>query len=264
MAAMGFSRRPPSAPGIGITRLLRQDRLSGAHAVSQWPRLVDAANVKRILVVKPHDQLGDFMVATPALAALRARYPEARITLVTRPFLADLAHAQPDVDEVWIVPRISGPQALVMMGRLIASLIRLRPDLAFVFNSVSRSRTADALAALSRPSLLIGRSQVGDGPLPADAPADPMAVLRQLLEMQSDAVYDMDIEMTASSEHQSARVMDLVAPAGATGPWQRMRLEVSANARAAGVETLERVWAAAAPAIAPAPGRDAAPRWIGI
>jgi ADP-heptose:LPS heptosyltransferase len=266
---VSFSRRPASALAAWITRFVRRDGLWSTRAdLGEWPRLIHPAAVKRILVMKPHDQLGDFMVATPALAALRERFPNARIALVTRPFLADLARGQPGVDQVWIVPRITGPRDLVSLGRLLVSLTGLRPDLAFVFNSVSRSRTADALAALSRPCLLIGRSRVGDGPLPADAPADPMAFVLHLLQMGliPDPVYDMDIEMMASSEHQSARVMDLALAAAAVGPWERMRLEVGAGERVAGLATLERVWRAVAPDETRVAARvtSGEPRWIGI
>jgi ADP-heptose:LPS heptosyltransferase len=267
MAAMSFSRRPPSVLGTWITRLVRRDGFGTTRAdLADWPRLIAPDTVKRILVLKPHDQLGDFMVATPALAALRADFPAARIILVTRPFLADLAHWQPDIDEVWVVPRISGPKDVAALVHLLVSLIRLQPELAFVLNSVSRSRTADALAALSRPRLLIGRSRVGDGPLPGDAPKDPIAFVRHLLQMGliPDAIYDMDIETMATSEHQSARAVDLALAAAACAPWQRMRLQVPAAERAAGLATLERVWASASPAMAPTPGTGATPRWIGI
>jgi hypothetical protein len=145
-------------------------------------------------------------------------------------------------------------------------LSRLRPDLAFVLNSVSRSRTADALAALSRPRLLIGRARVGDGPLPADAPADPTAFFLHLLQigLSPDAVYDMDIEMMASSEHQSARVMDLMLAAGACVSWRWMRLEVKPSARAEGLALLESLWAAASPVTAAGAELDTPPCWIGI
>lgn len=159
---MSFRRQPAAFAGAWLTRLLRGPGTWGAR-----PRahdigvIVDPAHVRSILVLKPHDQLGDFMAATPALAALRARFPAARITLLTRAFLADLARAQPDVDEVLVQPRVSGPGELLAVARTLFAVARLRPDLAFVFNSVSRSKTADALAALSRARLVVGRSRVG-------------------------------------------------------------------------------------------------------
>jgi ADP-heptose:LPS heptosyltransferase len=53
--------------------------------------------------------LGDYVVAQPALAALRAAYPEATITLVTSPPVAALLDGRPSpVDEVLAAPRVTG------------------------------------------------------------------------------------------------------------------------------------------------------------
>ena len=53
--------------------------------------------------------LGDYVVAQPALAALRAAYPDAVITLVTSPPVAALLDGRPSpVDEVLAAPRVAG------------------------------------------------------------------------------------------------------------------------------------------------------------
>jgi len=268
---MAFRHRPAAPLGTWLTRLLRRGGMRGTRPdLTDWLQLIEPSRVTRIVVLKAHDQLGDFMVATPALAALRARFPRTRITLVTRPFLADLARAQPDVDEVLVVPRISGPRGVGALLRLIAALTRPRPEIALVLNSVSRSRTVDALAAVARPLLVIGRSRVGDGPLPADLPSDPLVFKGHLIPgwPVPDGVYDIDVETMATSEHQSARIMDLMTAVGASGPWRAMRLAIGPAARAEGGAALERVWAAAVPggseASASTHGSDGPARWIGI
>jgi ADP-heptose:LPS heptosyltransferase len=64
--------------------------------------------VRRIVVLRANG-LGDYVVAQPALAALRATYPDAAITLVTSPPVAALLHGRPaPVDEVLAAPRIAG------------------------------------------------------------------------------------------------------------------------------------------------------------
>jgi ADP-heptose:LPS heptosyltransferase len=55
--------------------------------------------VRRIAVVR-NDRLGDLVVTTPAIAALRAAYPDAKLTLVVRPLTAPLARSIDGVDEV--------------------------------------------------------------------------------------------------------------------------------------------------------------------
>jgi len=169
--------------------------------------LADPARVRTILAVKTHDQLGDLLVAAPALAALRARYPAARLVLITRPYLAPLAQRLPGPDAVWTLP---SPRDVVRFVHVVQNVRTLAPDLAFVLNSVSRSGTADALAAWSRARCLIGRSVLGAGPTPLGvAPAAP------------DPVYDFDVPMAAASTRQVDRVLDLVRWTGAeaTSAW---------------------------------------------
>ena len=64
--------------------------------------------VRRIVVLRANG-LGDYVVAQPALVALRAAYPDATITLVTSPPVAALLAGRPSpVDEVLAAPRVSG------------------------------------------------------------------------------------------------------------------------------------------------------------
>ena len=65
-------------------------------------------DVRRIVVLRANG-LGDHVIAQPALAALRAAYPDAAITLVTSPPVAALLDGRPSaVDEVLAAPRVAG------------------------------------------------------------------------------------------------------------------------------------------------------------
>lgn len=213
----------PAAPLAGIlssaVRPSRDDR-----AAAQ--RRLECGIAKRILVIKPHDQLGDFLVMTPALAALRDRFKGARITLVTREYLAPLAHRQPAADEVLVLETLRGPADVRGLAALVGRLGSPRPDGAFVMNSVSRSRTADLVAAISGACWIVGRSRVGAG-----APTLPPAATR------ADPLYDLDVAVAPSSIHQVDRLLDLVRWTGASaaGP---MTLAVSEAERTQGATTL--------------------------
>ncbi|MCA1596630.1 MAG: glycosyltransferase family 9 protein, partial [Chloroflexi bacterium] len=54
---------------------------------------------KRIVVLRSGG-LGDCMLATPALAALRKAFPDSHITLVGDPFSADVFVNSPDIDSL--------------------------------------------------------------------------------------------------------------------------------------------------------------------
>jgi ADP-heptose:LPS heptosyltransferase len=59
------------------------------------------AQVKRVVVIKTR-ALGDTLLATPALRALRKGFPQARITAVVSPAGREVLEGNPDVDEVWV------------------------------------------------------------------------------------------------------------------------------------------------------------------
>jgi len=113
-----------------------------------------------------------------------------------------------------------------------------------VLNSVSRSRTVDTLAALSRAACVTGRSHVGHGPPPVDAPADP---LTSAITGAADAVYDLDLDVASASRHQTDRVLDLVRWTGATADPTRLRLAPTGDDRTEGRARLEEAWRGATP-----------------
>jgi ADP-heptose:LPS heptosyltransferase len=59
----------------------------------------DKKDIKKILVIRM-DRLGDFIVTTPLLKTLRKEFPSARITLLARKDICELAIGQPSIDDV--------------------------------------------------------------------------------------------------------------------------------------------------------------------
>ena len=55
----------------------------------------------RRIVVKCVNWVGDTILATPTIRALRRRFPGAQITVIARPWVAPLLRTNPDVDAVW-------------------------------------------------------------------------------------------------------------------------------------------------------------------
>jgi ADP-heptose:LPS heptosyltransferase len=62
-----------------------------------------AARIARVLYIKP-DHLGDVLLATPVLAALRRRLPAARITAIVGPWSEVVLRRNPDIDALLTCP----------------------------------------------------------------------------------------------------------------------------------------------------------------
>lgn len=137
--------------GRGLMRLL--EATLGRQPLS--PDSFDRSKVKSILVIRQHDQLGDFLLATPALRALREHFPSARIALVVREYFQDVASMVPFVDEV-IVFRERASRWTWANGTAFYHSLRSNWDLTVVLNTVSHSLTSDVLASISRARFVLG------------------------------------------------------------------------------------------------------------
>lgn len=109
-----------------------------AGAPVNWPAL------RRILVVRP-DNLGDVLLTGPALAALRAAAPHARIELLASPGGAAAATLMPEIDDT-VVARVSWQQIDGPTGEdrdpdgdLVAELAGRAYDAAVLLTSFSQS-----------------------------------------------------------------------------------------------------------------------------
>ena len=92
----------------------------------------------RILYIKP-DHLGDLLLATPALAALRACFPQAHVTALVGPWAALVLARNPDVDALLTCPfpgfersvpdrrQETGDTRRQRLSRLLSPVSRLRP-----------------------------------------------------------------------------------------------------------------------------------------
>ncbi len=129
------------------------ERILGKRVLA--PAQVDHAAITRILVIRQHDMLGDFLLSTPVLRALRERFPQAHIGVLVREYFTGTVESHPFVDEIlqfyergrrWTPPRISALWRQLRNGW----------DLTVVLNTVSHSLTSDLLALLSGARYVLG------------------------------------------------------------------------------------------------------------
>ncbi|MHB1025474.1 MAG: lipopolysaccharide heptosyltransferase II [Desulfobacteria bacterium] len=80
------------------------------------------------LLVRATNWLGDAVMTTPALAAVREGFPDARIVLLARPLVAELFHHHPDVDEVMLYERPGRHEGALGRLRLAGEVRRRRFD----------------------------------------------------------------------------------------------------------------------------------------
>src|SRR5436305_11257291 len=128
-------------------------------------------SVRRVLAIRL-DNLGDVLVTTPAIHAMKESLPLAELTLLAGPVGAQVARLNPDIDEVivyqapWMDPWHKLPQDSQREQEMIATIREKRFDGAIIFTSFRQSPLPAAyLCYLADIPLRAAASIDGPGPL---------------------------------------------------------------------------------------------------
>ena len=102
--------------------------------------------------------LGDLMLGTPVLAALRQQYPAARITLLADKKLADVVAANEHLDECLLIDKKGADGGILGILRYAMRLRKNHYDLVI---NLHRNERSSALAALSGGRCIVGYAKPG-------------------------------------------------------------------------------------------------------
>ena len=108
---------------------------------------MDAENIKRILVIDLAF-IGDVILATPTMRALKKRFPQASLTMLTIPLTAEIAAMDPYVDEVLVYDKRGKDKGLFGMWRMARRLAPLGFDLCVSMNFALRGAVVAWLAGI--------------------------------------------------------------------------------------------------------------------
>ncbi|HEX7447837.1 MAG TPA: lipopolysaccharide heptosyltransferase II [Pirellulales bacterium] len=174
------------------------------------------ADAQKLLCVRL-DSLGDVLLTTPAIAALKRSRPGRSITLLTSASGVEVAPLVPDIDEIirydapWM-KHTAERQHPAGDERIIAHLRGERFDAAVIFTVYSQNPLPAALLCYL-----------------ADIPLRAAHCRENPYQLLTDWV--REIEPDEQIRHEARRQLDLVAALGAHTPDERLRLVVSLLAR---------------------------------
>lgn len=122
---------------------------------------IPVESFRRILIVRQHDQLGDLLIATPAIRAVRKKFPKAHLAVVVREYTAPMMKNNPNVDEVIIFYERLNRWNVFRFKKFWSALRNNGGyDCAIVLNTVSRSLSSDLIAVLSKAKYIIGSDHI--------------------------------------------------------------------------------------------------------
>jgi len=102
---------------------------------------------KNILIVRT-DRIGDVVLTTPSIKALRQAYPDTEISILVRPYTKPLVDGNPYLDNVFIDDRLSVHKGLLGFLRLVRMLQKNKFDCAIIYHTKRRTNLACFLAGI--------------------------------------------------------------------------------------------------------------------
>ena len=191
--------------------------------------------ISRILLVRLR-QIGDVVFTTPAIRALRTRFPDAHLSYVVEPAALSIVEHNPHLDEVIVAPRLRGAAGLRSDVALINRLREGRYDLAIDFHGGPR---ASVLTWLSGAPRRIGYEVLGRAWMYTERVRRPRELRpRHSVQNQFDLLAPLGIappdpavdpvEMTAG-EDADRRVRERLAGAGVPPTARLIVVHVSSN-----------------------------------
>lgn len=107
----------------------------------------DMSKAKRVLIVRL-DRIGDVLLSTPVIKAIRDAYPGTYIAMMVRRYAKDILEGNPYLDEVIIYDKTGRERNLAGNLSFLNSLRRRKFDVAFLLHPTKRTHVVTALAGI--------------------------------------------------------------------------------------------------------------------
>jgi len=102
----------------------------------------------RNILVRSTNWIGDAIMTTPAVRSIRRAFPDARISMLCKPWVADIFASSPFVDEVILYEKESRHRGVGGLLRLAAELEERRFDLAILLQNAFEAALISWLAKI--------------------------------------------------------------------------------------------------------------------
>ncbi|MFH1414094.1 MAG: lipopolysaccharide heptosyltransferase II [Candidatus Omnitrophota bacterium] len=113
------------------------------------PRTQNLEKYKRILITRT-DRVGDVLLSTPVIKALRDRYPDAFIAMIVKPYARDIVADNPYLDQVIVYDKSGKEKSWFGSYMFVRKLRKKKFDLAIILHPTNRMHLISFLAGIPR------------------------------------------------------------------------------------------------------------------
>ena len=119
-------------------------------AISQKPTAISQKNnFKRILIVRT-DRIGDVLLSTPVIKAMRDSYPDAYISMLVSPYAKDIVEGNPYLDEAIIYDKDGKHKSWWRSLKFASNLKKKRFDLSLILHPTNRAHLITFFAGITK------------------------------------------------------------------------------------------------------------------
>ena len=104
-------------------------------------------NYKRIVIIRT-DKIGDLVLSTPAIKAVRGAYPDSHIAAIVRPYAHEIIKGSPYLDEIITYDKTKNEKGILSDIKFILSLRKKKFDLALVLHPKNRTHIITFLSGI--------------------------------------------------------------------------------------------------------------------
>ncbi|MFA5286982.1 MAG: lipopolysaccharide heptosyltransferase II [Candidatus Omnitrophota bacterium] len=136
---------------IKVEDVLRAAReaLTGTQREDSGSAILGNDNFKRILIVRT-DRIGDVLLSTPVIKAVREKYPQAFIAVMVSSYAKDIVEGNPYLDEVIIYDKAGKHKSWLRSIKFARNLDKKRFDLAIILHPTNRAHLLTFLAGIPK------------------------------------------------------------------------------------------------------------------
>jgi len=110
---------------------------------------VKTNNFQKILIVRT-DRIGDVLLTTPLIKALRNGFPNAHIAMMVRPYAGDVVLGNPYINEVIIYDKYGSQRSFLSSLKFALDLRKRKFDLAIIAHPTNRAHWISYVAQIKR------------------------------------------------------------------------------------------------------------------
>lgn len=135
---------------IRVEDVLRQvEIITREHSPTAEETRNQRNNFKRILIVRT-DRIGDVLLSTPVIKALRDNFPNAYIAMMVSPYAKDIVEGNPYLDDVIIYDKDNKHKSWQRSFKFAQNLKKKKFDLAVILHPTNRAHLVTFFAGIRR------------------------------------------------------------------------------------------------------------------